>query len=511
MSAPTAERLAAERGAGGRAPGRAGLGIDPLAAVVLVVGAAVVCALVAVGAATSVGAVGALGLGLAAIGAALLVRLPLRWWPSVLLLVTVAAPAGALPVPGFRGNNGSLSPTLLLVPLWLFAEVRSGRRRHGGDPGLRAVQVLGALLVAVLVVETVLSPGLLTSAGWAVNLAVMTALVPLVLSAGAARLLARTWIFAGGVLGVYATLEAFVLHANPLWEWVGGGGARASASLGNPLAAATFFAAATILGVVRWVEHPARGVGAALLGAAAGLAATGSRGALIATAAGLLMVLAAGAARRLPASRRAGAALVAVVVVFGAVVAVGLAQRTAAGQEEGSTVVRQRSLATGLVIAEGTGLLGQGPGRAYVVKTTTAGPGTDEGRSIENAWIELYVGTGAVGCAAFAAFVLGCLVVGVRRRSWDGVAVTTTLLVAYLFYNALEGSKPMTMLLLGAALGLCLVPSRSEHLGASVVEGSSPRAGRVTASSRSRTTSTGGVVQDGSRALGDRGWERSCP
>lgn len=439
------------------------------------------CALLAVGVATRAGAPGALALGLAALAAVATVRLPLRWWPSVLLLVTVAAPANLLPVPGFRGLNGSVSPTLLLVPLWLVAEVRAGwRGRPRAGAGRRAVQVLGALLVAVLALETALSPDLRTSGGWAVNLVVMTVLVPLVLRGDGADLLVRTWVAAGGALGAYAVLEV-ALGTSPLWGWAGGGGARASASFGNPLPASSFFAAATVLGMVRWVERPTRGGAVLLAGAAAGVAATGSRGALVAAAVGLVVVVAVVAVRtvrRDPAVRRTAPALVAVLLAFVAVVVLGLGQRSGDDAVEGSNVVRERSLQTGLFIAGQTNLLGQGPGRAFTVKTTTAGPGTDEGRSIENAWIELYVGVGPVGCAAFAAFVLGCLALGVRHRAWDGVAVVLALLVAYLLYNALEGGKPMTMLLLGAGLGLCLLPPGGEESAPSTPAGGQVGAAR---------------------------------
>lgn len=435
------------------------------------VGLGVVCALVAVAAGLGAGATGALALGAAAVAAALTVRLPPRWWPSLLLLVTIAAPAGALPVPGFQGQNGSVSPTLMLVPLWLLAELRAGRLQYAwrdAGAGLRAVQVLGALLVVVMVVETILSPDLLTSGGWVVNLAVLTVLVPLLLRGDAAALLARTWVVAGGVLGVYAVLEAFVLQANPLWGWAGGDGVRAAVSFGNPLAAASFFAGATVLAVAGWLRRPTVPGAAVLVSSAAGLAVTGSRGALIAAAIGVLVVVVTALGRRSGGERshRSPVALAVVVLLMGAVTVAGLAQRSAAGAEEGSNVVRVRSLDTGLFIAERTGPLGEGPGRAYTVKTETPGPGTDEGRSVENAWLELYIGVGPVGCGAFAGFVVAALLVGVRRRRWDGVAVTITLLVNYVFYNALEGSKPLTMLLLGSSLGLCLLgrPDRTSLL-----------------------------------------------
>lgn len=433
------------------------------------VGLVIVCALVAAGVGLGVGATGALGLGVAAVAAALTVRLPTRWWPSLLLLITITAPAGALPVPGFQGQNGSVSPTLLLAPLWLLAELRAGRLQDAwrdAGAGRRVVQVLGALLVVVLVVETLLSPDLLTSGGWVVNLVVMTVLLPLVVRPDSSALLVRTWVVAGAMLGTYAVLETFVLASNPLWGWAGGAGVRASASFGNPLPAASFFAGATVLAVAGWVRRPTVPGAAVLVGSAAGLAVTGSRGALIAAAAGVLFVVVTAVGRRSGGERshRSPAAIAVVVLLMGAVTVAGLAQRSAAGAEEGSNVVRVRSLDTGLFIAERTGLLGEGPGRAYTVKTETPGPGTDEGRSVENAWLELYIGVGPVGSTAFAAFVVFALALGARRRRWDGVALVLALLVAYLFYNALEGAKPLTMLLLGSGLSLCLTQRPPRHV-----------------------------------------------
>ncbi len=423
-----------------------------LAPTAAVIGVAVVVGVVSV----AVGGVASVAAGLGCLFLALLVRLQARSWPAVILLVTVAVPPWAIPVPGLAGQNGSLSLAILLVPVWLLKEHAEGRLLSSWTRARVLVGVAALSMTAVLTLSTVkggVEPG---SVAWLVNFVLFTVVFALVLREDSARSAVGSLVVSSGVLGAYAVLEAWVLRDNPVWGWIGGSdGVRAVASFGHALPAANFFALVLVLIVGELVGRPRARTVVCGLGCAAGLVAVGSRGPVVAAMAGVALLV----VTNLVGSRREPRRLVSLssaVLMVTAVAVGGFAQRQTAGDVEGSNVVRERSLATGLHLAEQTGLLGFGPGRAYEIKVGTPGPGTDEGRSIENAWLELYVAVGPIGSASVAVFLVLCLATGIARRAWTGVAGTLTLVIAYSAFNALEGAKPLTMMLLGLTLGLCI-------------------------------------------------------
>lgn len=400
------------------------------------------------------GASVALALAVVCLASTALLRMPVPWWPSAILLATAAAPAHSLPVPGMQGQNGNTSPALLLVIAWAAHEVVLKRLRWTATR--RWVAVSAVVLTTALASSTLTAGPSVGSIAWSANVLVFLVVVPLLMTPAGAATVVKSFAASGAVLGVLAVIEVHVLHANVLWGWVGGWDGRAQLGFGHPLYAASFFSVALLVAVHQLVRRPSPG--AALIAGACGtgLAAAGSRGALIAALVGILGLALAIVAGR-AGSRRQLAPMAVIGALFLVVAAAGLAQRSTAGDSEGSNAVRARSLDTGLYLASLTPPLGGGPGRAYVIKTTTPGPGTDELRSIENAWVELYVAVGPLGCAAFALYFGTFLVIGVRYRRWLGVAATCSLLVGYTFYNALEGGRPLTLVLLGLALSWCLV------------------------------------------------------
>jgi len=401
------------------------------------------------------GGAAALGLALMAVAAAALLHMPAHWWPSVMLLATAAAPANAIPVPGIQGQNGSTSPALFVLVAWVVHELVLKRFRWTAQ---RRWTALAAVPLIIALGLSTATTGLgVGSVAWSANAVLFLVLVPLLMEPRAAQTLVTVLVATGAVLGVYATLEAQVIHGNPLWSWAGGWDGRARAGFGHPLYAASFFSTALVAAIYELAKRPTpRG---ALLAAAcgAGLASAGSRGALIAALVGIIGLAVAILLGR-AGSRRQLAPMAVIGILFLIVGAAGLAQRSAAGDSEGSVTVRARSLDTGLYIASHTSPLGGGPGRAYVIKTTTPGPGTDEKRSIENAWVELYVAVGPVGCAALALFLVAVIGIGIAWQRWLGVAASLSLLVGYTFYNALEGGRPLSLVLLGFSLALCLAP-----------------------------------------------------
>jgi len=396
-------------------------------------------------------------LGIAALGGVLLLRLPARWWPTLMLVVTVLAPAYDLPIPGMQGQNGSLSPALLLFPFWLIAEQLEGRLHRLWTTPRKLAGLAGLLVSVALTVSLTLGGLSLGSVAWMVNFLLFTIALSLVLRRDAARLALSAITVLGAVLGVYAGIEAWILQANPLWAWTGAGGIRASASFGHVLDAGMFFALALVVAVHGLIQRPAPVPVLLVSGSAIGLAACGARGALTAAAVGIALLLAGGALGFGRARVRLLPMLLVVALVALAVMA-SLAERGAVGDSAGSNSVRYRALETGLYLAGRTDAFGSGPGLAYQVKTSTPGPGTDEKRSIENAWLELYVAVGPVGTAAVALFILACLLAGLHARAWLGVAGASTLLGDFGTFNALEGGKPLSMLLLGLMLGICLLP-----------------------------------------------------
>ena len=412
------------------------------------------------------GPLGGAAVAAAAVVGALSLVLPHHAWPAVLLVVTMAAPGAALPLPGNGSGNGAVSPSLLVLMAWVVLEMRQrwcGAPRRTVHP---AVLATVAALSAWLVVGTITSTARLTSASWTLNL-LLLGMAPLLLTGPrGARLLVRAWVVLAAVLGAYALVEGLVLHANPVWGWAGApGGARASVSSSTPLTAALFFAPSLVLALAGWLRDRRAGSAACALLVAGGLAASGARGALLACAAGLLVVLAPTLLRVRGALRLPVVVALVLVVLGTGVAAVGLAQRDRAGDADGSFLVHARSASTGLLLAREAGWRGFGPGTAYTVKTQTPGPAGDEDRSIENAWLELSVASGLVGAVLLATTVVVAVLLALRRRRWGPAGALVALSADLVTFNALEGARPTSMVLLGLLLASCAVPPTTSGTG----------------------------------------------
>ncbi len=410
-------------------------------------------------------------------GAALLV-LPRAWLPALALALAALLPVTWLPVPRVLVT---LSPAVAVIGVWCLrlAAAEAPLRLRRPTPGSRAPALVAVGLAGWLVASLLLTRFVGTAVAWTAGFAVL-ALLPAALAPfepAAARPIVSTWTGLAAVLGVYASLEAWVLRDNPLLGWAYRSAPapdgfdqiwsvyRATTTMGHPLVNATFFAVALPLAVDRALRHRRPLDLAAVAATGAGLLATGSRGALVAGAVAATVTCAL-AVRDADARRWAPAvlALVAVGVVVGGTT---LLARTASAEGRDSLTYRIEVLGDALAVAGDNVAFGVGPGAAGVVKGEA-----ERGVAAfpyENAWVEMVVATGAPGALLLA--VLCAL--AARRAARAGRAGVAGAVVAYAItaatFNLLEGHRPAHVLL-GALLVAAAGPAR-----AAVPAGVSPR------------------------------------
>lgn len=449
-----------------------------------------VCALLALGVLTG------LRPELAVVGfaGAVLLVLPRPWLPAVALAAFALLPVKWLPVPGVLTT---VTPSALVLVVWavrLLGEERLmvtalGRNRQR----LVAVAVVAGLW---LVVTTVTSSSPAVSLGWTIAFALLV-LLPSVFAPFEPRaglLLLRTAAALTALLGLMAVVETSVLKANPLLQefYASAGPAdsftqiwsvyRATTTLGHPLLNGAFFCTTTCLALGGFLlTRHAAWLAAAACGAA-GVVASGSRGAALGLVAGILTT-AVLEVRARPSDRVARALLVGPLFA-GAAMAVLLQQRATTSDGPDSLAYRVKVLTPGIDVASRNPLLGTGPGTAGYLKSersplVSSRSGFDPipELSFENSWLELLIGIAVPGVVLLVILVL---LVGwqarLAQRSGVAGALVAWIVTAGTF-NLVEGHRPALMLLGGLVVAAVSAPgggasgARGQPAGARAVSG----------------------------------------
>jgi O-antigen ligase len=289
------------------------------------------------------------------------------------------------------------------------------------------------------------------------------------------RVVQGTWILLAAVLGVYALLETFVLHANPLYGplyaaapgthrltqiW---GVYRATTSLGHPVENGVFFAVAVPLALGRAMARRSPAAVLAALLALGGVIASASRAALYAAIVGAVLVLAS-PAKRFVGARRAGIirlAGLAVVVVTLTVGVLYVQSRAGSAEAIRSSTFRSSEVTIAVQAVESQPLLGSGPGAAsFSHQSQLHGSGAG---AFESFWLELAVGAGLPGLLLGVCVLLTALVSALRGGAADVAGALLAYLVAASAYNAFEGGR-QEFLELGLLLAMALSASARRTL-----------------------------------------------
>jgi hypothetical protein len=278
----------------------------------------------------------------------------------------------------------------------------------------------------------------------------------------------RLFLDVMSVLGVYAAIETFVLHSNPLMDPVWHAAAvpllqkwgtyRATTILGHPLLNATFFAVAAVLGLDRFLRKDGRRLhGMQTVAVVIGEIATKSRGPEIAMGIGMVALLALRASRGI--SWRSVAAMIGMVVAFWAGAVVFLARNdTAIGKL--STDNRSGTVANARQAIAGHTLFGVGPGEseAYRQATKLRGVPTSPPQYfhkpppaptvIESAYGEMAVSIGIPGALLFVLVLAAAVASSFSDTSTEGVGIALIVFgVCIAGFNALEGHAQLLALL----------------------------------------------------------------
>lgn len=418
----------------------------------------VVAAGAVVGAAFTVAPVPLL-MGLALAGAAvvfLVVRRSALW--ALALLVFALVPLTALDVPGVLLT---VTPPLLLL---LVIAVR--RLLDGSGPPRLTLRPVCLLLLAYagwLAVTALASDYRDITVGWLFSF-IGLVILPALLGTTEPRLrdpLRYTWVALGGVLGLYAVAETFVLQSNPLMDilfdhhieqrW---SVYRATTTLGHPVSNGLFFAITVPLAVGLAVQRRSGLAAAAALLAAGGVVASGTRSAfaamLLGAALAVLLPYGRGpvqGAQRL--ARTIGTATMVGVLVAGWAY---LAVRESSGEGQRSAAFRGDQVPVAWEAVEQRPLLGTGPGAASFshepLLARIGGAG-----AFESYWLELVVGAGLPGLFLGVLVTATAGISALRSGAPDVAGAIATWAAAVTFINALEGGRP-EFLLLGLLLAM---------------------------------------------------------
>lgn len=401
----------------------------------------------AIGAASTVNPMLTAGAVIGVLGVTVLFALPLHLLPAASLTLFALVPAQYLPTMG-----GTFSPALGAVVVLLV--------RHVGDGGrfrMDGVLALWAAAGTLLCLATFASPLRSSSAAWSINAILLVLVLSLLVRElpGAADAVVRTWLWLGGGLGAYALLE-LVLSRNPLMDPLyhaneleqGWSIYRATTTLGHPLVNGVFFAVASVLGIAMLATRIDRRTWILTLLSMGGVAASGSRGALVALAVGVVLMM-----LRSARSGRNNAALVLLLVVVGVPAVQWVGQRGSSAEGTGSTAVRTETLRDGLLLWQQHPLFGAGPGIADALKQQmTIG---DRRRGIESSWLQLGVSIGVVGMAILLLLVGVSLHIGRKSVTRGLGAALVVYLVAIASFNLIESLRP-ALVMLGLLIGLGL-------------------------------------------------------
>ncbi len=303
----------------------------------------------------------------------------------------------------------------------------------------------------------------LFTVGLALVFAVISA--PVGLNARSFRLL---FVNVASGLGLYALLEGFVLHRNVLFAhlfehapwWVSqhyNASYRVTTLLGHPLVNGLVFATAGVLAASELVRSPNRTLWswtrfAILVGATD---ATHSRGAAIALAAGVLVVLVFARTESQAAPRRRLWLFVSLLAA-GALLAYGLAARDESREGQNSAQIRETVITRASEAARLAGPFGAGPGESEAYRRTQRLPGWQV--DLENSYAQLAVSIGVLGLLLTVTLLLAIVVTGIRKPAVVGeAAALLTVLVDIAGFNAIEGHAEVGLVI--ALLAVAIVTS----------------------------------------------------
>lgn len=406
--------------------------------------------------------------GLAA-GAILVVLfyIPVRALPVVALLVTLLVPTETTLLPHLLQGT---APGVVPLGVWMI-------RARSTAKAPAALRGLALALAFWLVLSEIFAP-FHSRHGWEWLITASVAMIIVVLStpSGLKPQSFRS-VFLGltTALGAYALLEGFLLHHNFLFGilfehdswWVTqqhSASYRVTTLLGHPLVNGTIFSAAAVLAASDMVYKSARSRIALLrLGILIGATiATHSRGAAIALAIGLIVVIAFSRGRGEGQQTRR-LVLIVSFIVGGAFLIYGLQARNESQQGQSSAEVRVTVIKRAAETLRLVEPFGAGPGESDGYRAAKQLPGWEI--DLENSYAELAVSIGLVGLFLVVALLIGIVVFGLQHDAVVGeAAALLTILVDIAGFNAIEGHKPLLILIALLAILILAAPRRSAKL-----------------------------------------------
>jgi hypothetical protein len=374
---------------------------------------------------------------------------PRYWLWAGALCTSALIPIESLPVPHLLETY---NPAMFVVVVLAIRTVLGGR----STPFRFGPQVLLLLaFTAWLLVTVLLSTQKATASGWMVSF-LFLAVVPTLVGFGdrrAGRVIETTWIVLGAVLGSYALVEAFVLHANPLLAGIYASGPshldqhfavyRATTTLGNPVSNGLFFVVAVPLGLGRMVARDRfRWSLPATVLATGGVIASGTRTALIAALISGAVVLLGPTSAMLRERggvgvRLAVAAAIAVTMVVGVWY---LAARNNSAEGSSSASFRSTMISVAREGVAESPVVGVGPGMASV-RWQSALTGENGAGAFESMWLEIVVGSGLPGLALGVALFTTAVGTALRGRATPAAAAMVAFLVTGSGFNIWEGGR----------------------------------------------------------------------
>jgi hypothetical protein len=380
----------------------------------------------------------------------LLFAMPLRLLPVLTLLVTLLVPneLNALP-------HALQGATFGIVPLavWMIREPRSARTPNG-------LRILASLFSIWLILSAVFAP-LHTHRGLEWLVTVGMALVFSIVSAPAGlkgRDFRGSFLNLTTVLGIYALLEGFILHRNVLFAalfedttwWHSqhyNVSYRVTTLLGHPLVNGLVFSAAAVLSASDLAQKSGRMRVSllrfmVLVGATD---ATHSRGAAVALAIGVVIVIVfSRGVRRGLGTRRFALAIG--LLVGGALLIYGLKARDESRQGKASAEVRVTVINRAKEAVRDLGPLGAGPGESEAFRHAKQLPGWEV--DLENSYAQLAVSLGPIGALLMVTMLLAVVVVGLKNEQVTGEAAALfTILIDMGTFNTIEGHTNIGILL----------------------------------------------------------------
>jgi hypothetical protein len=390
---------------------------------------------------------------------------PVRMLPGIALLVSLLIPAEASFLPKLLEGAA-----LGAVPLAVWMIRARGRVRAPGY-----LRCLAMLFGAWVVVSECFAP-FHTNRGleWCVVVEVTLVLAVVWTPAGIdIRKLRSLFLAITTVLGIYALLEGFVLHSDPLFGrlfdhtlwWARrrfDTSYRITTLLGQPLDNGLVFSAAAVLAASELMGRRDKVVVAlvrlAILSGA--VVATHERGSAVGLAVGVLAVIM--FTRRQRYSNGRTLTLRRVVLLAGATIGVVIFISALRGRDESSQGRASASIRTA-VIARTTDALhgmepfGAGPGEVdsdlvakhlTTVTSPTVAPDNSPNVTLEDSYAEIVVDLGPIGALLGVLLLAAIVFAGLRTPLLVGeTAALVTLLIDIGGYNAIEGQRSVLVLI----------------------------------------------------------------